>query len=131
MNITINWVDHSIEYTKGGHWSINGKRVLFNDIVCLFTELNESRNDSCDHYILELINIVVDQFSILGVRKLTNAVLRGVDNSKLWPIHSRFNVTDRAIRQCNKFERANGAVYDYEYFMVVTGLITDIVNSEV
>jgi hypothetical protein len=66
-----------------------------------------------------------------GVKNITaiNKLYRKHDESDLWPICGRFNATERAIRQARKFQAASGAVYGYEYSMLLDSLISDIVNS--
>lgn len=59
-----------------------------------------------------------------------NRLYREQDESNLWPISGRFNVTDRAIRQAQKFQAASGAVYGYEYSMLIDQLISNIVNNQ-
>mgnify|MGYP001462520753 CR=1 FL=1 len=58
-----------------------------------------------------------------------NDLYRRQDESNLWPISGKFNCTERAIRQARKFQAASGAVYGYEYSMLIDQLISDIVNS--
>lgn len=60
-----------------------------------------------------------------------NKLFRFQDESHLYPINNRFNVTERAIRQAAKFQRDNGAVYGLEYAYLIYGLIDEIVNNEV
>ena len=66
-----------------------------------------------------------------GVKNITaiNKLYRAQDESNLWPISGRFNCTERAIRQARKYQAASGAVYGYEYSMLIDQLISDIVNN--
>ena len=58
-----------------------------------------------------------------------NAKYRYQDESRLYPILNKFNVTDRAIRQAQKFQRDNGAVYGLEYCYLLEQLMSNIVND--
>jgi len=66
----------------------------------------------------------------LAERRAMNKLYRQQDESHLWPIRGRFNVTDRAIRYVNKFECANGAIGGLEYCYVLEGEMSRIVNDE-
>jgi hypothetical protein len=66
-----------------------------------------------------------------GLANITaiNKLYREQDESNLWPISGRFNCTERAIRQARKYQSASGAVYGYEYAMLIDHLISNIVNN--
>jgi hypothetical protein len=59
-----------------------------------------------------------------------NKLYRSQDESHLWPILGRFNVTERAIRKARLFQASSGAVYGYEYSMLIDQLISEIVNNQ-
>ncbi len=59
-----------------------------------------------------------------------NARYRTKDDSHLWPICGRFNVTERAIRQARKLAHYNGEFNSsYEYEAVLDHLCGQIVND--
>lgn len=61
-------------------------------------------------------------------RRQINKKLRAADDSNLWPILGRFNVTDRAILHVKKWEKLAGYnVDDYEEAVMLE--ISKIVNS--
>ena len=64
----------------------------------------------------------------LNVRQI-NALFRKHDESHLWPICGRFNVTDRAIRRLRKFMQNNGTVSGFEYALMLDNEIGTIVNQ--
>jgi hypothetical protein len=68
----------------------------------------------------------------LSELKTANQYLRGVDQSNLWPINGRYNVTNRAIRHVQVAIR-HGLVIDSieDYVAIVEEEISIIVNSEV
>ena len=57
-----------------------------------------------------------------------NAYYRSVDESHLWPVCNRFDVTERAIRRLQKTGLYNGGL---EYFLALDSEISDIVNSQI
>jgi len=63
--------------------------------------------------------------------KAINKIFREQDESYLFPINGRFNVTERAIRQARKFQKESGAVYGLEYCYLLHTLISNIVNSPI
>jgi len=68
--------------------------------------------------------------SLANIRAI-NKAYRAQDDSRLWPVNNRFNVTERAIRQARKLQRESGAVYGLEYCYMLDSLISKIINSEV
>ncbi len=57
---------------------------------------------------------------------------RAQDESNLWPINGRFNATNLAIRQADKFERESGCALEWlEYCYFIEERISTIVNGEV
>ena len=66
----------------------------------------------------------------LGQRRVINRLFRAQDDSDKWPIRSRFNVTERAIRHANHIEQANGAMSNLEYALTLENDMSLIVNDE-
>lgn len=64
-----------------------------------------------------------------GQRRFINKEFRRQDDSDLWPINSRFNVTERAIRHARKFERDSGVMFSYEYALFLEQETSRIVND--
>ena len=61
-----------------------------------------------------------------------NRMYREQDESHLWPIRGRFNVTNRAIRRARDFERESGvALGGLEYCYILESALSDIVNGAV
>ena len=58
-----------------------------------------------------------------------NRLFRNQDKSHLFPIKSKFNVTERAIKQAREFQRMTDAVYGLEYCYLLDHLISEIVNN--
>jgi spore germination protein YaaH len=61
--------------------------------------------------------------------KAINKIFRVQDESHLYPINRRFNVTERAIRKARKLQKNNGAVYGLEYCYLLDTLISEIINN--
>jgi hypothetical protein len=63
-------------------------------------------------------------------RAIINKAMRLIDDSHLWPINGEFNVTERAIRRMNKYERDSGE-FDcaYSYWKSLENEISNIVND--
>jgi len=60
-----------------------------------------------------------------------NRLYREQDESHLYPINGKFNVTERAIRQASDIRRQTEATAGIEYCYMLDSLITEIVNSEI
>lgn len=61
-----------------------------------------------------------------------NRLFRRQDESGLWPICGKFNATDRAIRQAQRFVRESGCpLYGLEYALFLDDALSRIVNGEV
>lgn len=61
-----------------------------------------------------------------------NRMYRDQDESHLWPICNRFNVTERAIRRARKFERESGvALCGLEYCYTLESVSSAIVNGTI
>lgn len=56
---------------------------------------------------------------------------RAQDESHLWPVCGRFNVTERAIRKVREQERADGSLSEEEYELALDRMISLIVNKAV
>lgn len=63
-----------------------------------------------------------------GARTVLNRIYRKHDESHLWPIRGKFNVTERAIRQVRALEREIGPVDDY--CAELESAMSRIVNNE-
>jgi hypothetical protein len=59
-----------------------------------------------------------------------NRAMRALDESDLWPVRGRFNVTDRAIRRTRAYLRESGDSPDvFLYAELVDGELSRIVND--
>jgi hypothetical protein len=65
----------------------------------------------------------------LGMRRVINKLFRKQDDSSLWPIRGKFDVTERAIRHALKFESQSGAMSPLEYAMFLESDTSTIVND--
>ena len=65
----------------------------------------------------------------MSIRQI-NALFRAHDESHLWPVCGRFNVTERAIRRLRKVMQCNGSTGGFEYALMLNGEIGRIVNEE-
>ena len=63
-------------------------------------------------------------------RRIINRLFRKQDESDMWPINGKFNVTERAIRHAQKFERDGGAMSPMEYALFLEQEMSRIVNDE-
>jgi hypothetical protein len=62
--------------------------------------------------------------------RAVNRLMRDRDDSALWPICSRFNATDRAIRwYSRRYFAANGPCSALEYALGLESKISEYVNS--
>ena len=66
----------------------------------------------------------------LAVRRHMNKLFREQDESHLWPVSGKFNVTDRAIRRAGILERSNGMLSPLEYAYFLESESSNIVNRE-
>ena len=70
---------------------------------------------------------VINEMSIRQINKM----FRENDESKLFPICGKFNVTERAIRRIRKRRRDGLCVNPgYEYYLTLENEISEIVNDE-
>lgn len=67
----------------------------------------------------------------MSIRQI-NSYFRNKDESNLWPICGKFNVTERAIKKLRKMKREgleiNGGL---EYYLSLEKMISDIVNKSI
>ena len=78
----------------------------------------------------EQIAEYTDDLNGLANIRAINKLYREQDESYLWPINNRFNVTERAIRKARQFQRDAGAVYGLEYSLLLDSIMSNIVNSQ-
>ena len=65
----------------------------------------------------------------MSIRQI-NAWFRKHDESRLWPVCGRFNVTERAIRRLRRQRREGMCVYPgLEYYLSLEREISEIVNA--
>ena len=65
----------------------------------------------------------------MSIRQI-NAYFRRNDESHLWPVLGRFNVTERAIRRIRRLRRMGMEVNSgYEYYLTLEREISEIVND--
>jgi hypothetical protein len=67
--------------------------------------------------------------TFLGQKRIINKLYRAQDDSDKWPILGKFNVTDRAIRHAQRFERASDVMSSLEYAMFLEQETSKIVND--
>lgn len=74
-----------------------------------------------------LSDAVINEMSIREINKY----FREHDESHLFPIRGKFNVTERAIRKLRR-ERRNGLDVNegLEYYLCLESIISEIVNDE-
>ena len=65
----------------------------------------------------------------LGQRRIINKLFRRQDDSNLWPIRGKFDVTERAIRRARKFESQSDVMSPLEYAMFLESDTISIVND--
>ena len=84
-----------------------------------------------DYLTAETIASLTDDLEGQANIRAINKLYREEDESHLYPILNRFNVTDRAIRKISReYMRHNGPVYGLEYCYMIERMISDIVNSQ-
>jgi hypothetical protein len=63
-------------------------------------------------------------------KRQINKEFREIDESNLWPIRGRFNVTERAIRKARQLMACNGEFSSpYHYRAVLEAFMSEIVNN--
>lgn len=78
----------------------------------------------------EKIADLTDNKEGLANKRAINKLYRQQDESHLWPILSRFNATERAIRNVREFQRLLGeSLYGLEYCYAIEGELSRIVNG--
>ena len=71
----------------------------------------------------------IEQINEMSIRQI-NAYFRKIDESHLWPIFMRFNVTERAIRKIRRLRRMGLEINSgYEYYLTLEREISKIVNE--
>lgn len=68
--------------------------------------------------------------SNLAIRRQMNKLYRKQDESKLYPVFNRYNITERAIRKARKLESLNDIMSPYEYALYLEEEMSNIVNQE-
>ena len=64
-------------------------------------------------------------------RQAINKMFMEQDDSHLWPINNKFNVTKRAIKMAQRWQKESGVeLVGLEYAMFIDAEITRIVNNE-
>ena len=70
-----------------------------------------------------------NEINEMSIRKI-NAFFRKNDESRLYPVLGRFNVTERAIRRIRRLRRMGMEVNSgYEYYLTLEREISEIVND--
>lgn len=65
-------------------------------------------------------------------RTAINKIFRQYDESNLYPINGQFNVTERAIKNAQKFNRESGNnMAGLEYCLFLDNEISRIVNNQI
>lgn len=79
----------------------------------------------------QIFELCKDIDNPLTFKREVNKIFRQQDESHLWPICGRYNVTDKAIRKAQWFQRESGcALEGLEYIYFVYEEIGRIVNSD-
>lgn len=76
----------------------------------------------------KIAELTDDKEGLANVRAI-NKLFRAQDESHLFPVRGRFNLTERAIRKARAFQRSSGAVYGLEYAYLLDSIISEIVNN--
>jgi hypothetical protein len=69
-----------------------------------------------------------DKDGLANIRAI-NRLYRLQDESHLYPVFRKFNVTERAIRKAREFQRQTDAVYGLEYCYLLESIMSKIVNE--
>lgn len=104
----------------------NGEYIRF--------ELYDQQPELSDNMVIDMIVKPIEMFGRRledRDRRTINKIMRRIDDSNLWPIHGKFNATERAIRHAYKYER-DGGEFDcaYAYWKFLEDEISRIVNDE-
>jgi hypothetical protein len=79
----------------------------------------------------EQIAAMFEQLDGLAFIRAVNRYYRDHDQSHLFPIHSRFDATERAIRKARQWRRDSGVdAAGLEYVELLELFLTEIVNNE-
>lgn len=76
----------------------------------------------------QIARLTEDKDGLANIRAI-NKLYRTQDESHLWPIRGRFNVTERAIRKAREFQRHSESVYGLEYCYLLETIMSEIVNN--
>lgn len=77
----------------------------------------------------EIAKATDDLTGIANIRAI-NRLYRDQDDPHLWPIWSRFNATEQAIRRAQRFRREYSCVMEgLEYCLLLDHIISEIVNN--
>lgn len=79
----------------------------------------------------EQIAELTDDYDGLANIAAINAIYRGRDDSRLYPILGAFNATERAIRRTREYAKHCGGLFGLEYCYALEGELSRIVNGEV
>lgn len=71
-----------------------------------------------------------DKEGVANIRAI-NKIYRLQDESNLYPVLGKFNVTERAIRKVRQFLKHRGGSYGLEYCYLLEREISNIVNKEI
>ena len=77
----------------------------------------------------EKIAELTDDLNGIENIKAINKLYRQQDESNLWPVSGKFNLTERCFRKAREFQRASGAVYGLEYCYLIENIMSEIVNN--
>ena len=78
----------------------------------------------------QIANETDEKEGLANIRAI-NKIYRSQDESTLYPINGKFNVTERAIRRVQVFTRASGAIYGLEFCYALENEISNIVNAKI
>ena len=79
----------------------------------------------------EQISHNAEKYNGRANRAAINRAFRAQDESHLYPVCNRFNVTERAIRRLRRYERAGACIGDgFEYALTLETEMSHIVNVE-
>jgi hypothetical protein len=76
----------------------------------------------------QISSLTENKDGLANIRAI-NKLYRAQDESRLYPVNGRFNVTERAIRKAREFQRQTDAVYGLEYCYLLEGIMSRIVNE--
>ena len=84
------------------------------------------------HYTAEQIAARAEKYIGRANRTAINRAYRAQDESHLYPICNRFDVTERAIRRLQRYDREGAYIGEgLEYAMALEAELSQIVNAEI